>query len=141
MEESQDNKKGKIGPVKTFLTLIKGFLGTAVLFLPKAYYTGGWGFMSIMLTASCALTCFTSLKLIQIRLKHELSYPEIGFKAYGVVGKALVDVFLLLTHFLFVCAYITFIANSVNNVLYAHFDYSLNKWIYGAILFVMFSLM
>eukprot|EP00345_Euplotes_harpa_P007186 CAMPEP_0168323650 /NCGR_PEP_ID=MMETSP0213-20121227/3607_1 /TAXON_ID=151035 /ORGANISM="Euplotes harpa, Strain FSP1.4" /LENGTH=143 /DNA_ID=CAMNT_0008325761 /DNA_START=25 /DNA_END=453 /DNA_ORIENTATION=- len=31
------NKTGKIGPVKTFFTLIKGFVATGVLFLPKGW--------------------------------------------------------------------------------------------------------
>jgi hypothetical protein len=44
---------GKIGPMSTFFTLLKGFVATGVLFIPKGFVTGGWLFSSIALFLSC----------------------------------------------------------------------------------------
>lgn len=43
-------KAGKIGPLKTFFTLFKGFVATGVLFIPKGFRNGGWLFSTIALT-------------------------------------------------------------------------------------------
>jgi hypothetical protein len=42
--EIDEQKVGKIGPLKTFFTLMKGFVATGVLFLPKGWKSGGWLF-------------------------------------------------------------------------------------------------
>ena len=125
---------GKISPVLTFLTLFKGFVGTGVLFLPKGFYTGGWGFMSVALLLSCGLTIFTAIKLIDIRLKFKLSFSEIGAKAFGVPGKMAVDFFLMFTQIIFVCAYIKFIVGSVNNILESQFKVTkMDPWWIGLV--------
>ena len=46
-------KAGKLGPVATFFTLVKGFVATGVLFLPKGWRNGGWLFSSSALVMSC----------------------------------------------------------------------------------------
>ena len=100
--EAEEEVTGKIGPASTFFTLLKGFVAAGVLFIPKGFYSGGWGFTSAALFFSCLLTIFASIKLIQIRLKHKLSFPEIGMKAYGLPGKIAVDFFLAFTQTIFV---------------------------------------
>jgi hypothetical protein len=44
--EADEKHTGKIGPLSTFFTLIKGFVATGVLFLPKGWVNGGWLFSS-----------------------------------------------------------------------------------------------
>lgn len=56
--EIDEENTGKIGPVGTFFTLLKGFVAAGVLFIPKGFYTGGWGFTSAALLFSCFLTIF-----------------------------------------------------------------------------------
>ena len=65
--EASFKETGKNGPVKTFFTLIKGFIAAGVLFIPKGWCNGGWLFSSLAMIASWALTTVTSLKLLQIR--------------------------------------------------------------------------
>ena len=133
-EEIEEEVTGKIGPASTFFTLLKGFVATGVLFLPKGFVTGGWTFMTAALIFSCCLTIFASIKLIQVRLKYKLSFPEIGEKAYGRPGKIAVDFFLVVTQTLFVCAYIAFIASSVNNIIVTQFIMKkINPWYIGVI--------
>lgn len=43
-DEHDLEKTGKIGPLKTFFTLIKGFVAAGILFLPKGWCNGGWLF-------------------------------------------------------------------------------------------------
>ena len=125
--------------VQTFFTLLKGFVATGVLFLPKGWRNGGWLFSSLALVASCILTIITSLKLLEIRQKYKLSYSEIGRKAYGLPGKVAVDFFLAFTQTIFVCAYITFIVDSVNNIISKTFDQpEINQWILGGVCFIIY---
>ena len=52
LNELDEEKAGKIGPAKTFFTLIKGFVAAGVLFLPKGWRNGGWLFSTITLLLS-----------------------------------------------------------------------------------------
>jgi len=132
-------RTGKIGPAKTFFTLIKGFVAAGILFLPRGWASGGWLFSTIALILSCCLTTVASLKLVEIRRKYKLSFSEIGFKAYGKAGKIAVDFFLWFTQTIFVCAYVTFIVDSVNNILHFQFDINpINKWILGVVCFAIY---
>jgi proton-coupled amino acid transporter len=128
-----EENTGKIGPAGTFFTLLKGFVASGVLFLPKGFVTGGWLFSSVVLSLSCVLTIVCSLKLIAIRKKYKLSFSQIGFKAYGTPGKMIVDFFLAFTQTIFVCAYVAFITNSVNGISTALFNFEINKWIMGGV--------
>ena len=131
-EEIEEEVTGKVGLASTFFTLLKGFVAAGVLFLPKGFVTGGWTFMTGSLIFSCCLTIFASIKLIQVRLKHKLSFPEIGEKAYGRPGKIAVDFFLAVTQTFFVCAYIAFIASSFNNIIVTQFSMKkINPWYIG----------
>ena len=69
----------KNGAIKTFFTLMKGFIASAVLFLPKGFRNGGWLFSTISLTCSALLTYFCAMLLIRIRQKYKgFSLSEIG---------------------------------------------------------------
>jgi Transmembrane amino acid transporter protein len=72
-------KVGKLGPVATFLALIKGYCAIVVLILPKSFVNGGYVFSPIILMASCALTTYCAIKLVQAGLKTRLmNYSLIG---------------------------------------------------------------
>eukprot|EP00344_Euplotes_crassus_P010756 CAMPEP_0197003506 /NCGR_PEP_ID=MMETSP1380-20130617/7746_1 /TAXON_ID=5936 /ORGANISM="Euplotes crassus, Strain CT5" /LENGTH=371 /DNA_ID=CAMNT_0042422027 /DNA_START=16 /DNA_END=1128 /DNA_ORIENTATION=+ len=138
--EIDGDHTGKIGPFSTFFTLFKGFVATGVLFLPKGFASGGWFFTSFALVLCSILTIFASVKLVQTRLKHRVSFSEIGRKAFGLPGKIAVDFFLAVTQFLFVTAYIGFISGSVNNILVNTFKTDpINVWIIGAVCFAIYT--
>ena len=96
-EEKVLDSVQKIGPMKTFFTLIKGFVATAVLFLPKGFKNGGYIFAPVMLTASAALTFYCSLLLLRVREKVRGSFSDLGMRAYGNKGKRLVDIALAIS--------------------------------------------
>ena len=60
-------KVKKQGLLKTFFTLIKGFIGTGILFLPKGFENGGYLFSPIALLFAGALTCYCTTKLLAAR--------------------------------------------------------------------------
>ena len=82
----------------TFFTLLKGFVGTAVLYLPREIYLGGWGTTIICLGLSMVLSYYCSLLLLESQKQSRArSFSEIGKAAYGKFGKNLVGIFLILT--------------------------------------------
>ena len=91
-------KVKKLGPTATFLTLIKGFVCTGCLYLPKSFINGGWTFQIAMMLVSCAVTLYCAELLLQTRKKLGVtSYTEIGYATYGTAGKVSVDIALVLS--------------------------------------------
>ena len=72
-EEKIVSKVKKLGCFSTFMTLIKGFVCTGCLYLPKSVVNGGWGFSNIMLVFSAFLTIYCALLLLEVRKKLNLT--------------------------------------------------------------------
>jgi proton-coupled amino acid transporter len=49
--------------------MLKGFLVTGILFLPKGFRNGGWAFSSFSMFFSATLTFICILKLIDLKKK------------------------------------------------------------------------
>jgi len=97
------------------MTLIKGFVCTGCLYLPKSFVNGGWAFSIIMLVISMFLTIYCGLLLLEVRKKLKTSnYTEIGEKTYGVIGRIGVDVSLWSSQVGFCCAYVFFIKENLH---------------------------
>ena len=63
----------------TYFTLLKGFVCTAVLYLPNSFYKGGWLFSLIALTISLLITIQTIFKLLEARNEtNSKSYMDVG---------------------------------------------------------------
>lgn len=94
-------------------TIIKGFIGSGVLFLPKAFLQGG-ALFSVIIMAFCAyLTWFTIMRLVRCREVVEGSYGHIGEVACGRLGRVAVDASLVLSQAGFCCVYVAFIARNL----------------------------
>ena len=133
-DEHDIQKAGKIGPFGTFFTLVKGFVASGILFLPKGWRNGGWLFSSITLFLSSIFTSLCCILLLDVRKKHKLSLPEMAHKAFGPIGKYAVDFFLTFSQTVFVCAYVTFICTTTNTILDEQLGFGkINKWILGAL--------
>ena len=70
---------GQLGVAGTIMNVLKGFICTAILFLPKELKTGGWAFMIFALVFSCFLTIYCAQLLLEVK-KHvdSTSYTDIG---------------------------------------------------------------
>ncbi|GAV51895.1 hypothetical protein ZYGR_0AF03660 [Zygosaccharomyces rouxii] len=81
---TRDSRKQqrKATTFKAILLLLKSFVGTGVLFLPRAFHNGGWAFSTACLLF-CAIASSLSFVLL-IKTK-----DRVGVSGYGDLGKAL----------------------------------------------------
>jgi proton-coupled amino acid transporter len=95
------------------LLLLKSFVGTGVLFLPRAFLNGGMLFSSLVLLFVAVLSFFCFVLLINTRLRVEASFGEIGGILYGKWLRALILFSIVLSQIGFVSAYIVFTAENL----------------------------
>ena len=95
---------------ETYVAIIKGYCGAVILFCPKAFANGGYGFGTFCLLASGIFTLICARKLIECGQKYDcFSYSLIVKKAYGKWGKAFLDLMVGVSQFSFTITMIVFI--------------------------------
>ena len=67
IDEIDQRKVKKLGPLPTFFTLLKGFIATGFLYLPKSVAEGGWLFSIIGLFLSYVFTSVCMFMLLEAR--------------------------------------------------------------------------
>jgi proton-coupled amino acid transporter len=100
-----------------FATLLKMFIGSGVLFLPRAFANGGWLFSCVAMAACALITGVCILRLVECRQAVRGSYGYLGFRAAGAWGRRAVDASVVLSQAGFCCVYIVFIARNVLQLL------------------------
>jgi len=117
-EDNIKTKIKKLNRFQTVMTLFKAFVGTAILYLPRAFYNGGWAITSAFMLASCFATIYCARLLLEVKEKTNCSnYSELGFKTMGRTGKILVDIALWSSQFGFCCAYVFFINENLHSLI------------------------
>ena len=107
---------------KTFFTLLKAFIGTGIMFLPRAFRNGGILFSSMaMLSVSC-ITMLAFHLLLICKRKYGGGYGEIGQAIAGDRMRSLIMTSITLSQIGFVCAGIVFVAENLTSFLKAVFD-------------------
>ncbi|QLQ81032.1 hypothetical protein HG537_0E03870 [Torulaspora globosa] len=107
-------KRHKASTFKAVLLLLKSFIGTGVLFLPKAFDNGGWAFSTVCLLI-CALAsfmCFVSL----IATKDKVGvngYGDLGLQLFGPKIKFMILFSIALSQVGFSAAYVVFTATNL----------------------------
>lgn len=112
-KSSRAPKKGDANLLQTFFLLLKSFIGTGVLFLPKAFRNGGLLFSSITLVAVSLVTCVAFHLLLQCRAKHGGGYGEISEAIGGKRMRTIVLASITFSQIGFVCAGVIFIAENL----------------------------
>ena len=87
-------KQTKLGPLATAFTIFKGFVCTGILYMPKDFINGGYGFSAITVLSCLFLTLYCAKLLLEVHAEVGGSLPEIGMKVYGKPGKIAVDISL-----------------------------------------------
>ena len=105
--------KSNNSPTGAALLLLKSFIGTGVLFLPKAYLNGGMMFSNVLLLVVAPLSYYCFILLVNTRLKVEGSFGEMGGILYGKWMRALILSSVALSQIGFVAAYTVFTAESM----------------------------
>ncbi|RKF75613.1 Vacuolar amino acid transporter 3 [Golovinomyces cichoracearum] len=101
------------------LLLLKSFIGTGVLFLPKAYLNGGMMFSNIVLITVAVLSYYCFMLLIKTRLKVEGSYGDMGGILYGSWFRSTILTSIVAGQIGFVAAYIVFTSENLQAFILA----------------------
>ena len=81
----------------TYFTLMKAFVCTAILILPKSFVNGGYAFSVGCMLGSAGFTLICAYKLIEVRRKLGGSASELALKTLGPKGKIISDITLALS--------------------------------------------
>lgn len=108
------NPKGTATDTKAYFLLLKAFVGTGVLFLPKAFSSGGLVFsvVTLFLFGLLSYWCYVILVYAKIATKVS-SFGEIGLLCYGPWLQHLILSSIVLSQVGFVAAYIVFTAENL----------------------------
>ncbi|KAH6609025.1 amino acid transporter [Trichoderma cornu-damae] len=113
------SREGDASTVKTFFTLIKAFIGTGILFLPKAFRNGGILFSSLALVLVSLVNCFCFRLLLDCRRRHGGGYGELGESIAGPRFRSLILASIAISQLGFVCSGIIFTAENLSSFLSA----------------------
>ena len=100
-------------PTGAALLLLKSFVGTGVLFLPRAYLNGGMMFSNCVLLFVAGLSYYCFILLVNTRLRIEGSFGDMGGILYGKWMRALILGSVVLSQIGFVAAYIVFTSENM----------------------------
>lgn len=106
-------------PMGAALLLLKSFVGTGVLFLPKAYLNGGMLFSNLVLLGVAALSYYCFILLVTTRLRVEASFGDMGGILYGKWLRTLILSSVALSQIGFVSAYIVFTSENLQAFILA----------------------
>ncbi|KAF2130388.1 hypothetical protein P153DRAFT_365989 [Dothidotthia symphoricarpi CBS 119687] len=110
--------QGDAGQVKTFFTLLKAFIGTGIMFLPKAFKNGGMLFSSITMLVVAVVTLLCFELLLSCRKRYGGGgYGELGEAISGPKFRALILISITLSQLGFVCAGLIFTADNLASFL------------------------
>lgn len=110
---SRAAKKGDASMTKTFFTLIKAFIGTGIMFLPKAFNNGGILFSSITMLVVSLVSCVSFHLLLECRAHYGGGYGELGAEIGGPKLRSLILASIFISQIGFVCAGIIFTAENL----------------------------
>ncbi|KAG0195918.1 neutral amino acid transporter [Mortierella sp. GBA30] len=109
--------KGNVSALKASFLLGKAFVGTGVLFLPKAFMNGGILFSCLTLALVATVCCIAFLLLVKVRLVVRESFQDMGLVLYGKYMRLAVLISVFLSQFGFVCAYLIFVSQNLNAIV------------------------
>ncbi|CZT02533.1 hypothetical protein WAI453_002078 [Rhynchosporium graminicola] len=137
---------GTNGSMGAALLLLKSFVGTGVLFLPKAYLNGGMLFSNLVLVGVALLSYYCFVLLVNTRLKVNGSFGDMGGMLYGNWMRTTILISIVLSQIGFVAAYIVFTSENLQAFILAVSDCKTNieiKWLIlmQMVVFLPFSLL
>lgn len=110
-------RRGGATTLKSFFTLLKAFIGTGIMFLPKAFRNGGILFSSITLVTVSLVSCLCFHLLLLCRQRYGGGYGELGAAIGGPRLRALILGSIMISQLGFVCAGIIFTAENLASFL------------------------
>ncbi|PWY72950.1 amino acid transporter, amino acid transport and metabolism [Aspergillus heteromorphus CBS 117.55] len=111
---SRVGRPGDASNMKTFFTLLKAFVGTGIIFLPKAFRNGGILFSSITLVMVAAISTLCFHLLLECRRHYGGGYGDIGERIAGPRLRSLILASIVISQLGFVCACMIFTAENIH---------------------------
>ncbi|KAK2039350.1 transmembrane amino acid transporter [Colletotrichum somersetense] len=105
-------KAGDASTTKTFFTTLKAFIGTGIMFLPKAFKNGGILFSSLTMLVVAAISMAAFHLLLQCRTRYGGGYGDLGKEISGPRMRALILASITLSQIGFVCTGLVFVADN-----------------------------
>nr|OQO24544.1 hypothetical protein B0A51_06793 [Rachicladosporium sp. CCFEE 5018] len=123
---------GQGSPVGAGLLLLKSFVGTGVLFLPRAYLNGGMLFSNMVLLGIALVSYYCFILLVAVRLKVHASFGDMGERIFGPYFRHMINFSLVISQMGFSSAYIVFVGENLQAFILAVSDcrtYIDIKWV------------
>lgn len=123
---------GTGSPMGAAMLLLKSFVGTGVLFLPRAYLNGGMAFSNIVLLLIAIFSYYCFILLVNTRLKVKASFGDMGGIIYGKHFRNMINFSLVISQIGFSSAYIVFVGENLQAFIEAvsHCKTSIDiKWV------------
>lgn len=111
-KSSKARRQGDASTSKTFFTLLKAFIGTGIMFLPKAFNNGGILFSSLCLIFVAAISMWAFHLLLKCRTAVGGSYGDIGETIAGKRMRNIILASITLSQLGFVCTGLVFVADN-----------------------------
>lgn len=138
------SKKGKTTTFHAFLLLLKAFLGTGIIFLPKAFSNGGLAFCNVMIILFSLISYYCFVILINTTKELGVSgYGDAGYKIFGKGIRTLILLSLVLSQLGFSSSYVVFVGSNLREMYNLVWDQDLSIKgfiLYQLILFLPISL-
>ncbi|KAG1471792.1 hypothetical protein G6F56_001921 [Rhizopus delemar] len=112
-EEGKDSSVPKASVGKAMFMFLKAFIGSGVLFLPKAFENGGLGLSIVLIVLISAICLLAFQRLVNTQLSLGGSYGDIGGILYGQWIRFLILFFIVISQIGFVCSYFIFISGNL----------------------------
>ncbi|KAM4056387.1 transmembrane amino acid transporter protein [Hirsutella rhossiliensis] len=113
---------GKNSPLNAALLLLKSFVGTGVLFLPRAYLSGGMLLSNVVLLCLAGLSYYSFVLLVSSRMKVDGSFGDMGGILYGKWMRTLILGSIVISQIGFTAAYTVFTAQNLQAFIHAVSD-------------------
>ncbi|KAJ1947950.1 hypothetical protein FBU59_001822, partial [Linderina macrospora] len=116
LRRTTSNLQASASNKKAFFLLIKAFVGTGVLVLPRAFYNGGLLTSCVLMVCVAWYAWHCILLLAEVYLRVGGSYSDIGLRLYGRTMQYAVTTSIVLAQIGGCCAYTIFVAQNWRNV-------------------------
>ena len=107
------------GVVRTAIAFTRSMVGSAALYMPRMFYSGGLAFSTVALLAACSISTYNIILLSRAndRLPGSKSYGDVVMHAWGRPGKILVDGLLAVNQIGWVPVYFLFVQQNLMGAL------------------------
>ncbi|KAI8979169.1 transmembrane amino acid transporter protein-domain-containing protein [Mycotypha africana] len=138
-KKEQQKAENKADVTKTFFLLFKAFIGSGILFLPKAFSNGGLVFSIFIMWLMGGVSLYCFLLLLDCKNYVTGSYGDIGGELYGPYMRAIVLFSIAISQLGFMCGGAIFIVQNIVEAVRSLSDNTIH--LNDAAVFIMLALL